>query len=215
MKGLNWSLALSEAPESVLDVQDVTGEFDHIRVANEEEHALIGRMVRAAEAAIEKEISRALLEQTWQLRLNRFPYCSAGIDYPGAIGLPRPTIGEGQSLTEVTGIQYVDTNGATQSLSASTWDENVYAQPVGYVYPAYGYSWPMTRDVPNAVTITYTVGLENADDVPDSVKVAISQLTASLYEHRESTITGTIVNDMPFLGRLLTGHRCFWEPAYA
>lgn len=97
------------------------------------------------------------------------------------------------NLQSVTSIVYIDTAGDSQ-----TWDAADYQVDANRVFPriapAYGESWPSTRDQMNAVTITAVYGYgDDWNDVPESIRHAILIMTGDGYEHREDTITGTIV----------------------
>ena len=88
-------------------------------------------------------------------------------------------------LVSVTGIVYVDTDGADQTLGSSVYRVDTVNEP-GRITLEYNQSWPSTREVTNAVTITYQAGYGKAAAVPDDVKAAIKLLVGHLYEHREA-----------------------------
>jgi uncharacterized phiE125 gp8 family phage protein len=155
----------------------------------------------------EGETSKALLTQTLALHLDCFP-CSQ-------IYLPRPPL---QSVSSIT---YLDSNGTLQTLVAVTDYQVVGARttpdahaPCGYVQPAYGESWPATYPVPECVTITYKAGWLNVEAVPQRIKQAMLLTLADLYAHRETVMTGTIVNRIPLLDALLANERCHREFSY-
>ena len=85
----------------------------------------------------------------------------------------------------ITSITYIDTGGATQTLDGDYYTLDATSEPARLV-EAYSYSYPMTRDEVNAVTVTYLSGYGTAEDVPDSIKAAIKLLVGHWYEHRES-----------------------------
>jgi uncharacterized phiE125 gp8 family phage protein len=151
-------------------------------------------VIATAREEVETFLRRALITQTWQLTLDRFP----GDDF---IRLPRP------NLLTVESIEYIDTLGATQTLSTDDYDVDTASLP-GRILLAYGASWPLTRSVRNAVTITFTAGYgPAASDVPASIKAAMKLLIGDLFSNREAVIVGTIVNQMPAAQRLLWAHR--------
>lgn len=114
----------------------------------------IDQLVSEARARAERVTGRALVTQTWKLRLDRFP-C-----YDGAVFVNLPP------LASVSSITYVDTDGATQTLSAALYQVDAYSQP-GRIAPAYDESWPDTREQLNAVTITFVAGVAAASVDPE------------------------------------------------
>lgn len=156
--------------------------------------ALIGRLISAARAWTEKEAQVAWIDQTWRLTLDAFPAY-------GEILIPRPP------LSSVTSIAYVDSDGATQTLSTDVYDVDTESMP-GIVYRAYNQSWPTTRTQRNAVTITYVAGYgdENAE-IPEDARHAILMTVAHLFENREAS-TEKALKDVPMGVRsLLDGFR--------
>lgn len=108
------------------------------------------------------------------MNLDKFP--SSVTD---ALELPWPPL---QSITSIT---YYDTDGDEQ-----TWSADEYAVDIttikGRVRPAYGETWPATRVMMGAVTITYVAGYgDDRDDVPEPIRRAILWRIASWYENRE------------------------------
>ena len=60
-------------------------------------------------------------------------------------------------VISIDSITYIDTAGATQTLASSVYTLDSDSMPAR-LYLAYGQSWPSIRDVPKAITITYTAG---------------------------------------------------------
>lgn len=178
----NWKVTSAPASEPV-----TTAELkSHCRVEVSDDDTLIASYGAAAREWVERTgIWRSLVTQTITLKLDEFP-CS---DDP--ILLPQPP------LISVTSITYVDTNGTTQTWSSSEYRVDTYAEP-GRVTPAYGYSYPSTRDVTGAVTVVYSAGYGTASDVPNSIKTAIKFLAANWYENREPVVLGTIAPQVPW-----------------
>lgn len=147
--------------------------------------------IGAARQAAEAYTSRAFITQTWDLKFDGFP---------AVIVLPKPPV---QSVTNIT---YIDTNGATQTLSSSLYTTDLptgpYAMP-GRIVPAYGETWPSTRDVPNAVTVRIVCGYGvNGTDVPEAIRQAIRASVAMQYMQREPLVVGTIASPIPSVGEL-------------
>jgi uncharacterized phiE125 gp8 family phage protein len=152
------------------------------------------RLIRSATRQAQTELHRALLTQTWALKLDRFPAC-------GEIELPF-------GCTAVTGVTYVDDAGATQTLTGANYVVDVARQP-GRLVRADGTTWPTTAYRPNAVTVTMTCGYGNANAVPEDVKDWIIAHVGARLRNPEAFIVGTIATAMPnrFVDSLLDGHR--------
>jgi len=145
----------------------------HLRVTTTSDDALITALISAAREECENEIRRALISQTWEKYLDKFP---AGIElfYPPFI-----------SLTSVT---YIDENQATQTLAGTEYTVDDKQEPA-WIVPAYGKSWPTTLAVINAVTIKFVCGYGAADtDVPKAIKNWLLLRIADLYINRSSVV---------------------------
>lgn len=127
-------------------------------------------------------LNRALVTQTWDLFLDRFP-C--------AIVLPLPPL---QSVTSVT---YLDNTGASQTLATNQYRVDTARVPAR-ITPAYGVTWPNTYGVPNAVTVRFVAGYGAPAAVPGPIRLGLTMLAAHFYEHREPVLVGTIQARLPF-----------------
>jgi uncharacterized phiE125 gp8 family phage protein len=144
----------------------------HLRVDTTDEDALITAFIVAATEMAEQHTGRALMTQTWDMTLDKFP---------DALELTRTPV---QTITSVT---YYDTAGALQTLAAPGYvldaaDGDDYA----HITPAYGSEWPATRDQVNAVSVRYVAGYANAAAVPESIKAWIKLQVSALFENREA-----------------------------
>jgi hypothetical protein len=169
---------------------------DHCRVDGTEQDGVIANLVSAAREYVETFTGRQLISATLRLRLDYFPGgCSRGVPAAGyrpagdvewrfiggggGILVPRPP------LVSVSSITYVDTAGATQTLSAGAYQVDTDSEP-GRIQPAYNTTWPSTRSQLNAVTITYVAGYATRTAVPASIKQAMLLLIGHWYENREA-----------------------------
>lgn len=171
------SLVLVTAP--TVEPLELSEAEAHLRVDDGTETALISTLIAAARDYAESQTGRALLEQTWRYTADAFPHCN------GVIKLRRAP------LIAVTSIQYVDTNGVTQTLTSNQYLVNADA-PLGEISPAYGVSWPATRPQPAAVTVTFTAGYADPDSVPASIKAAMLLTVGELYENREASVDAAV-----------------------
>lgn len=192
-----WSLTRTVEP--TVRVVGLDEMKHHLRVTWDEENDSIEDICLAAEEEVEKELSRALTLGTYVLRLDRFPCYE--------IHLPRPP------LSSVSQVQYVDVNGNTVVLGSSVYTVDVTSNP-GRIHLAYNQVWPTIRDIPNAVIVTYVAGKATGEEIPELIRMAIKQAGADMYIHREPTLTGTIVNQLPIYERLMANHRCIHEFRY-
>jgi len=180
MQELKLALITAPATEPVT----LSEAKSHLREDQSDEDTLITSLIVAARQMAETITRRALITQTWEIYLDTFPT-------EREIVLPFPPI---QSITSIT---YLDSNGATQTLSAADY----YLDSKGILNSVVlvpGANWPSTEtDRKNTVTVRFVAGYGNAAAVPEAIKLAIKQCVAHWFEHRETTVTGTIVAPMP------------------
>lgn len=197
MRPNRWQLQRTVEPTgSVLTLPELKA---HLRILDDAEDSLLAVYGAAAENALEHDLGIALLQQTWVLRIDRFPAC-------WEIRLPR------SPLQSVSSVEYVDGNGAVQVLASSEYVVDTTG-PIGRLYLGYGKSWPSTRDEPGAVRITYVAGRAATVPVPDMLRLAIWLMAGDLYEHRERSAE-QVLHELALYGRLLAAHRLYWEPNY-
>ena len=169
----------------------------HLRVgANETfaESAYLDALIVAARTQAEQFTGRALITQTWQLKLDDWQLSK--------IILPRLDV---QSITQV---QYIDVNGATQTLASNqyalTGDGN------RLLVPAYGVTWPSLRQFSDVVTVTFVAGFGAAASVPQPIKNWLLLKIAALYENREGMLVGQTVAKHIYADALLDPYRVFF-----
>lgn len=198
------SLTLVTAPSgNVLTMSQV---YDHLRVdlvgspAEPADATYITALRDAAEAYLDGDegiLGRALLTQTWDLKLDAFPgdryfrWDHAGRTFSDEIQIPLPP------LQSVTSISYVDTNGATQTLASSVYQVVTNGKWPARIVAAYGQTFPEARDQPNAVTVRFVAGYGTASDVPAQVHHALRLLISQWYENREPVVVGKTAASLP------------------
>jgi uncharacterized phiE125 gp8 family phage protein len=142
------------------------------------EDALIDTLIRAARQHVETFTRRALLTQTWDWKLDSFPYRAFALPMAG--------------VTSITSISYVDTAGATQTWSSALYASDLPTGPRsqrGRIEPAYGESFPSTRSQMNAVTVRFVAGYgTTAASVPEGIKAAMKLLIGHWFQNRESVV---------------------------
>lgn len=195
-----WTLQRTVAPGVVVTTQELKDHFRETLVdANND--TLIASYGASAEDALEGELARAFLTQTWVLKLYVFPTCE--------IRLPRPP------LTSVSSISYLDTAGSPVTLAVDQYTADTSPEP-GRILKPYGVTWPATRAIDNAVTITYVTGHATAGAVPAAIKTMIKLFAAELYENRERGQADVLSlwRENPSHGRLMAKYRVPTEYQY-
>ena len=118
--------------------------------------------------------AKALLTQTWEYRIEAFPYPPRPY---GSITVP---LGPVQS---VTSIAYTDNAGL-----ALTLDPAAYTLSGDRISPVYGTNWPAARP---GVTILFTAGYgDDWNSIPEAIRQGVAMLAAYWYSQRESVTVG-------------------------
>ena len=171
------------------------------RVDDEAEQPILESLGKAARRLIERTFDCALVTQTLNFIVDRFPIptspylwqqyswgywwqrlpmmqlTSSWWPERAALFIPRPP------LQSVVSIQYIDQTGATQTLPSANYTVDTARMP-GRVVPAYGLFWPFTLPTINSVTVQYQAGYGTPDQVPDTIKTAIKVAVHQWYEER-------------------------------
>ena len=117
--------------------------------------------------------------QTLELALDEFP--EAGIQL-----LQGP-------VTSITSVSYVDTAGATQTLSSGAYSLDDYATPQ-WLLPAAGTTWPATYAAANTVKVRYVAGSATIDG---AVAQALRLLVGLYFDNRNAADKGELA-ELPF-----------------
>lgn len=188
------SLTLVTAP--TLNVVTMSEIYDHLRVdvtgspGEPADASFITTLRDAAEAYLDGYggiMGRALLTQTWDLKLDYFPQI---------IRLPLPPL---QSVTSIT---YLDTDGASQTLATSVYQVVNNGNSPSYIREAYSQFWPTTYDQAQAVTVRFVAGWTSGDLVPRPIYHAIKLLVAEWYDNRKASSDKSF-EELPFSVRAL------------
>lgn len=162
----------------------------HLRVDGSSEDAQIDLAIARARTEAENRLGRVLITQTWRLYLDCFPES-------GEIGLPLPP------LQSVTSVQYVDTDGVTQTLDSGEYVVDTSGER-GRIYLAVAKHWPSIRIEPRAVRVVFVAGYgDSGSDVPATFRSWMLIRIGDHYAHREGTVTGSIAVRLPFVDSLL------------
>lgn len=175
---LKQTSAPSEDPISTSDFKT------HAKIDIADDDAYISALISGAVLELERLCRIQFVIASWTYKIDRFPSSNE-------IKLFRPP------LATVTSIQYIDGDGATQTLSTSIYDVHTTESP-GRITLAFDQEWPETREEVNAITIVYQAGFATASAVPEDFKHMVKFLVAHWHENREPVVIGTIVAELPF-----------------
>lgn len=167
----------------------------HLRIDTNDEQDHIEALIVAARMHVEEFTDRQLITATRTLKLDTFPSSSCPIE------LPKPP------LASISSVAYLDADGASQTLSASTdYQSDLLSHP-GRLLPQPGVLWPETEfERLNAVTIVYTAGYGAAgSSVPRPLRLAMLLLIGQWYENRENIVVGTTATELPMAAKALCG----------
>jgi len=139
-----------------------------------EDDIYLTRLILSARMWAEEYTRRALVTQTWELRLDGFPRCPIELPWP--------------PLASVTSIKYLDTAGVLQTGNPTDYLVTGAAarDARGTVRPTYGTFYPSTSPVPEAVQVRYVAGYGDPTLVPAGVKHGILLHIAESYGNREA-----------------------------
>lgn len=150
--------------------------------AEAKEDTYLNTLITAARQHVEEITWRALINQTWDLKLSSFS---------NPIKIPRPP------LQSVTHLKYYDTSSVQQTLATTVYELDTASEP-GFVRLKYNQTWPTCRGHDDDIEIRFVAGYGSAAaNVPRAIRHAIQLWAAQLYEHREPVITGTIATRLP------------------
>ncbi len=128
-------------------------------------------------------LNRCILSQTWELKLDGFPPAR----FPSPTGLrtrqihiPLPP------LQSITSVQYIDTDGATQTLATSGYKVLNLNSPTraGLIEEAFGETWPATRHESESVTVTFVAGYGARNAVPEHIRHLLLFTIQDAYDGR-------------------------------
>lgn len=140
---------------------------------------VITARINAARLWAEEHTRRAFVTQTWEL------YADCFGDY----------FDLKSKLQSVTSVSYYDADGVLQTLAA---DQYLVDTVNSRLYPAYGVSWPSTRDQVNAVIIEHVAGYGAASYVPQGIKEALMFIVGH-WENYQSSIEGAVrISTIPY-----------------
>lgn len=193
---MNYRLKLVTAP--TVEPVTVTDMKNHSRIDIDDDDVLLDTYIQAAREAVESELKRALITQTYDWYFDGWP--SFPLEFPFG------------KLQSITSIKYYDESDNESTYSSANYQ--VSTGDPGRVTLKTGSSLPSTTLRPmDGVIIRFVCGYgDGAGNVPDSIRAAIQLHAATMYEHRELFVTGTIVVPIgDTVQRLLFPNRFHWS----
>lgn len=149
---------------------------DHLRIDSDDEDSYIEPLIQPAREWAEAYLNRALINQTFDLFLERFPRWSGT-----AIEFPHP------KLQSITSVLYQDILDVQQ-----TWSNTLYTtdtnREVGRIIPITDEVYPDTFGHIHDVVIRFVAGYGlNSEDVPRAIIQSMLLKIGHWYERREDT----------------------------
>jgi len=169
---------------------------DYLRVDTSDDDQAVTDAVADAVSHVESYTGTRLATQTVKLRTGSFG------------DLDHFPIGPVQSISSIT---YLDAAGAEQTLDPDSYELFGAGLESG-IRSAINVTWPITRQVKDAISVTAVVGYGAAADVPRAVRRAVLLLVGDYYQSREDTIAersvvpATLPNGVD---TLLANHRIY------
>jgi len=155
------------------------------REATEIEDDLLTADIKAAREHVEDITRRALLTQTWNYYLDKWPNGRK-------IKIP---LGNLQTTGLVLSYDYVDATGAKATTTMTITTEYLIEtndDKCGFIVLPYGETWPSFTKWPvHPIKIQFACGWTTQALVPSRIKQAILLICGDLYRNRESQIVGT------------------------
>ncbi len=147
----------------------------------------IDGLISAARDMCELWIGRCLVDQTIKYYPSKWPDDRRFV-------LPQPI------LKSFTSFEYVDRDGATQTLATSKFYEDTKCVPGAVILKETETLPKIHQHQPNPITITYQAGWDDADSVPDLLKQGIIEHAAEMYVNRipvHISRDGRVVSQLP------------------
>lgn len=136
--------------------------------------ALVEALITVSREAVENFTELTLAVNDFQMKMDVFPTAEINLGtWP---------------VNSITSITYTDANGATQTISSADYALDTFSKPA-QITLAYGKTWPMVRNQPNAVTVTFEAGYTGdtspvSNELPKALKQAMLLTITDLYENR-------------------------------
>jgi len=139
----------------------------HLKLDTADEDTLIATLITAARARAEWYTGRALLTQSWVLKLDVFPA-------DGIVEIPLPP------LLGVSEVAFNTPDDLRTVQPASSYRVDAASEPARVVFA----QQPSLLRATDALEIAFSAGYGDAPSVPAAIRQAILIIAADLYSHR-------------------------------
>lgn len=160
---------------------------DHLRLESADDDVLITTLIEVVRQQIETEIKRALITQTWDYWIDRFPF-------EDEIEIP---LGQLQSVST---FEQKDEDGTVTAVASTVYDVDTDSDP-GKIYLKPSQSWPTATLWPeNPIGIRFVAGFgDSASDVPKPIQQAALLMVEHYYTNTSQVIVlaGLTPVDLP------------------
>jgi len=137
----------------------------YLKIDGSDEDALVTSLITASRARAEWHSGRALVTQSWCLRLDA---------WPGVVEIPLPP------LQTVTSIATTTIDGIRSVIDPALYHVDSASEPARVCLP----TRPLRLAGRDCLEIAFTAGYGDATAVPQAIRQAILEITAELYAHR-------------------------------
>ena len=161
-----------------------------LRVAHDDDDAVIASLLSAARAQVEALARRALITQVWRLALDRWP----------TDGRIAPRIGP---LRDVIAARVFDAAGTPLAVDV----ERFLVSPQFNAIHAPNWSLPAPGRDRAGIELDIEIGFGDAEDVPQPLRQAVRALLAHWYENRGLVAIGTAVTLPAGVAALIASYR--------
>lgn len=165
MSNPNWTLSRTTNPSGL--AVSLAEAKSHLRVSGTSQDTHITLLIQASTEKLERDINRCIIQASWQQAMYCFPEKGEPVQL-----MIRPA-------TAVSSITYVDTDGATQTLSVSDY---TFSSARQVVFSETG-EWPEVNmdTVSDKVFVNFTCGVADSGCVNPLIKQAILLETGRAY----------------------------------
>jgi len=166
----SWTVTIQPAAEPIILPDAKT----HVGLTTDETQwdGYLPGLILAARKMTERRTGRAMITQTLTMYLDRFP--AQTIYLPVA------------PAASISSVKYYDAGGTLTTLSAASYQFDKTMTPARII-PAYGYSWPTTRTMLNAVEVLFVAGYGAAGSAVDGDLIhAMKLLIGHWFANREA-----------------------------
>lgn len=146
------------------------------RVEHDDDDAFIQSLIGAATRHIERILGRAIMPQVWLLELTA---------WQDMVVLPVEPV-------RSVAVTYTDAAGDEQTLDAASYTLSSWPSMATEWRFVLGEQRPELDDVVYPVRYTIGAGYEDADAVPEDLKIAVQMLVGHWYLHREAVASGAM-----------------------